>query len=85
MTDSGQIVRLIEGATQAVAEKGMEATDREVILACFGYLGGKLGTLPCLANCPVEPKNKRGLVALLSAIAVALTAAAGTLYTVFKK
>ena len=81
----GQIEYFIAQAQDAVSEKGMEASDREVMLACFGFLGGKLGMLPCLADCPVGTKNRKGLIALFTAIAVAVAAGIGALYQMFKK
>lgn len=81
----GQISYLIEAAQDTVAQKGMEASDREIMLACFGFLAGKLGTLPCLADCPVETKSRKGLIAVLSMLAAAVLAAAGAVYQVFRK
>ena len=81
----GQIEYFIAQAQDAVSSKGMEATDREVMLACFGFLGGKLGMLPCLTDCPVEPKSKKGLITVLSMVAAAILAGAGAVYQVFRK
>ena len=84
MPDSkAQMTYLIAAAEDAVAQKGMEATDREVMLACFGFLAGKLEALPCL--CPVEPKSRKGLITVLSMLAAAILAGAGAIYQVFKK
>ncbi len=47
---------LIQQAQEAIAEKGAEASDREITLACFGWLGQKFSRLPCLDNC-LKPKN----------------------------
>ena len=80
-----QITYLIEAAEGAVAQKGNEASDREIMLACFGFLGGKFGVLPCLAECPVEPKSRKGFITVLSVLATAILAGAGAVYQMFRK
>lgn len=43
MPDNGQMERLIRAAQERVAENAQDASDRDVLLACFGWLAGKLG------------------------------------------
>ena len=40
--DNGQMEQLIRSAQKRVAENAQDATDREVLLACFGWLAFKL-------------------------------------------
>ena len=41
---NGQMDHLIRQAQREVSERGEQASDRQVMLACFGWLGNKLGT-----------------------------------------
>ena len=42
MNGNGQMERLISAAQEKVSINAQDATDREVLLACFGWLAGKL-------------------------------------------
>lgn len=42
MSSQGQIERLINAAQELVAQDARSATDRDVLLACFGWLAYKL-------------------------------------------
>ena len=39
---NGQMERLISAAQEKVSFNAQEASDREILLACFGWLAGKL-------------------------------------------
>lgn len=51
---NNQMDYLINEAKEAIAQKGIEASDRQVMLACFGWLGKKLDRLPCISSCPTK-------------------------------
>lgn len=46
MFDNGQMEQLIRSAQKRVAENAQDATDRDVLLACFGWLASKLERPP---------------------------------------
>lgn len=76
---SYQLEHLMEAASQEVAEKGLEASERAMTLACFKWLGSRVGNKEAPKKIQIALKVGSplaigaGLMAVLDKLVSALT------------